>query len=124
MRLLLDSHIVLWWLDGQAFDQTATAAIAAPSTDVAVSVASVWEISLKQSLGKLQVDGDLSTSIAEANFDVLPIEARHACQAATLPFHHRDPFDRMLVVQAQIEGRTIVTRDSAFDRYDVPVLWA
>jgi PIN domain nuclease of toxin-antitoxin system len=124
MKLLLDSHAFLWWLAEDPKLQTgARQAVADPSSVVHVSAASVWELSIKASLGKLDLDGaDLVEEIAANDFVELPILARHALAAATLPRHHDDPFDRMLIAQAQVEGLTIVTRDSAFRFYGAALL--
>lgn len=120
MSLLLDTHALLWWLAGAPMADDARAAIADPGTLVAVSAASVWEIGIKRAIGKLQVDGFLEEHLEP--FEPLPISWAHATTAAALPPHHRDPFDRMLVAQAQIENLTLVTSDPAMAAYDVAVL--
>lgn len=125
MRLLLDTHAVIWFTgDPDELAPEARAAIVDAST-VAVSAASIWEISTKAALGKLRppVD-DLVDELSAWGFDLLPITPSHAWAAGDLPRHHRDPFDRMLVVQAQLEGLTIVTRDPQIARYQVSVLAA
>jgi PIN domain nuclease of toxin-antitoxin system len=122
MSLLLDTHALLWWLGGESLDPAASEAIAAPETLVVVSAASVWEAAIKARLGKLQVPESLASVVRSEGFEPLPITLAHAERAGGLPLHHRDPFDRMLVAQAQIEGLTIVTRDGTFDAYDVTVL--
>lgn len=122
MTLLLDTHTVLWWLAGEPLGAQATARIADPSVLVAVSAASVWEAGIKAVLGKLDVPEPLIHAVQRGGFEPLPISLDHADHAARLPPHHRDSFDRMLVAQAQLEGLTLVTRDPAFDPYDVPVL--
>jgi len=124
MRLLLDTHALLWWLRDEGLAVEARAAIATPRNSVFVSAANTWEISIKQSLGKLTVDGDVLKHVAQAGFDELPITLAHGIAAGQLPTHHKDPFDRMLIAQAQLEGLTVVTRDQRFRQYDVPTLAA
>ena len=126
MRLLLDAHTFLWWLaDDDALAAAARSAIADPDSVVFVSAATIWEIAIKANLGRIDVgDADLIDEIVVNVFVELPITARHARVAGSLPRHHDDPFDRMLVAQAQLEGLTCVTRDAAFARYDVAVLWS
>jgi len=121
MNLLLDTHVVLWWLMGNKLSPAASEVIGDPENMVLVSAASVWEMSIKSALGKLTVVGDLIDSIV-GEFDSLEISFEHAMAAGELPSHHRDPFDRMLIAQAIAENLTIVTRDSAFGRYNVEVL--
>jgi PIN domain nuclease of toxin-antitoxin system len=96
--------------------------IADPRADVYVSSATIWEAGIKRALGKLTIDGDLAFAITDSGFTPLSIEYRHAALAGALPPHHRDPFDRVLVAQAQLEGLTLVTRDPRLRAYDVPVL--
>ena len=122
MPLLLDTHVVLWWLASSPdLPEPVREAIAAE--DLAfVSVASVWEAGLKQSLGKLAAPENVATRIADSGFQMAPITAAHAIAASELPWHHRDPFDRILVAQARVEGLTLVTRDRFMTTYDVSVL--
>ena len=123
MRLLLDSHVVLWSL--QSPERLATEALAMitdPVNSVDVSVASLWELSIKQSIGKLTVDGDLREHLSLQSFSELPVLGEHAIAVRDLPPHHRDPFDRLLIAQARYEGLTIVTNDRVFTAYDVPIL--
>lgn len=122
MTLLLDTHALLWWLADIELTDDARSAIADPETLVAVSAVSVWEISIKRQFGKLEMSGDITSTVTEADFDLLAITADHAESAGALPPHHRDPFDRMLVAQAHTEGLTLVTRDLAFDDYDIKTL--
>ncbi|HEY2293136.1 MAG TPA: type II toxin-antitoxin system VapC family toxin [Thermoanaerobaculia bacterium] len=126
MKLLLDSHTFLWWLaEDPELRAEARQAVADPSSIVHVSAATVWELSIKAALGKLDLDGaDLVEEIEENGFVELPMTARHSLAAATLPRHHDDPFDRMLIAQARIEGLTIITRDPAFRDYEVGLLQA
>jgi PIN domain nuclease of toxin-antitoxin system len=119
VSLLLDTHVLLWWLAGDPLADGAAARIADPTERVVVSTASIWEATIKRSLGKLRIDGSLAHHAADAGFELLPVLADHAEAAGGLPHHHRDPFDRMLVAQATAERLTVVTRDPAFRSYDV-----
>lgn len=121
MNLLLDTCTLLWWMDGDPVSAEAAEAIANPDNGVWVSAASIWEISIKQSIGKLAVRGDLDAAVDE-DFEHLPISTAHARLAGRLPRHHRDPFDRMLVAQAQAQGLTLVTRDRNIRKYDASFL--
>ena len=89
-----------------------------------MSAASVWEIAIKRALGKLDIPKDFLAALGETGFDPLPVTWEHGLLAGSLPAHHQDPFDRMLVAQAQLEGLTVVTRDPSFGHYAVPVLAA
>jgi PIN domain nuclease of toxin-antitoxin system len=122
VRLLLDTHALLWWLADDPLSDEATGCIADPGNAVAVSAASAWEISVKSALGKLRFEGSIVDHVEASGFDPLPVSLRHAERAGALPLHHRDPFDRMLVAQAQAEGMVLVTRDVAFGAYDVELL--
>lgn len=126
MNLLLDTHAFLWWLmDDESLGGKARQAIADPESLVHVSAVSLWEIAIKQALGKLHVDSpDLAAEIPNNGFVELPVSGRHALAAGALPRHHDDPFDRMLVAQARLAGLVLVTRDGALDAYDVPRLRA
>jgi PIN domain nuclease of toxin-antitoxin system len=123
--LLLDPHAVLWWLadDGQLSDQ-ARRAIADPANEVLISAASIWEIEVKRAAGRLDAPGELLEDLDRARIDALPLLAVDAVTAARLPLHHRDPFDRMVVAQAQRLAATVVSRDRAFAAYGVGVLQA
>ena len=119
-RLLLDTHAFLWSLtEPQRLSQRTRAVIEDPRSEVFVSSISGWEIALKRALGKLQAPDNLEASIKKQGFTPLPLTFHHAEQAGALPPHHGDPFDRMLVAQAQIEGLIVVTRDRHISRYDV-----
>ena len=123
MRLLLDTRVLLWWLaDDPLLPPQAAAAIADGETSVAVSAASVWEIAIKKAIGRLEAPDDLLDALAANDFDPLSISHAHALAAGALPAHHDDPFDRMLIAQAQAEGFTLVTADERFPRYDVALL--
>ncbi len=125
MKLLLDSHAYLWWLgDHPKLSPAARAALADPANVVLVSAASIWELEIKRALGRLDVgDADLVGEIDANRFIELPVHARHASAAARLPSHHDDPFDRLLIAQAQLEGMICVTRDRIFQRYGAATLW-
>lgn len=123
MRLLLDSQVVLWSLESpERLPTEAVAAITDPANSVDVSVASLWELAIKQSIGKLKVDGDLRKHLTQQSFSELPVLGEHALAVRDLPLHHRDPFDRLLIAQAMCEGLTVVTSNRAFAVYDVPIL--
>ena len=122
MRLLLDSHVVLWWLDDNpALGRACRQAIA--DAEVAyVSVVSPWELGIKRALGRLSYPDGLLRRLAESGFELLAISGTHAETAPELPLHHRDPFDRMLIAQAQSERLTIATADGSFGAYDVELI--
>ncbi len=124
-RILLDSHVFLWWMaDDRKLKAEARAAIASPSALVHVSAATIWEIAIKARLGKVSPGTpSLSGEIAANGFVELPVLARHAESAGSLPPHHDDPFDRMLIAQSQLEGLTIVTHDKRFAPYKPQILW-
>jgi PIN domain nuclease of toxin-antitoxin system len=123
VRLLLDTHAFLWWLqDDSRLSATARRVISDPASTVFVSAASVWEAAIKASLGKLKIEADLPEEISANGFVELPIAAHHAWRARKLPRHHDDPFDRMLVAQAGMEELTVVTHDPAFRGYAIPLL--
>ena len=125
MSLLLDTRVFLWWLgEPSRLPGEVTAAIADPGILVHVSAASAWEISIKRSLGRLDLrDEEFSYGMQESGFSELPVTAAHALAAGALPPHHRDPFDRMLVAQAASESMRLVTHDSAMAAYGVDILW-
>lgn len=125
MRLLLDTHIFLWWLsDWERISEPARAAIADPGNEVFVSAVSGWEIGIKKAKGRLVAPDDLAAVVDEKRFEHLPLTFAHAERAAALPSHHRDPFDRMLIAQAQAEGLVLVTRDSRMADYEVATMRA
>jgi len=128
MRLLLDTHALLWWLDGdRRLSRRARTAIGDVENTVFVSAASAWEITTKNRLGKLPGAADVAADVAGAvsgqGFAPLDITIVHAQRAGRLPGEHRDPFDRMLIAQSQVEDLQIVTDDSVFDAYGVERLW-
>ena len=124
-RLLLDTHVLLWSLtEPQRLSQRAREALEDPRSEVFVSSISGWEIAVKHALGKLQAPDDLEAGIKQQGFTPLSLTFRHAEQAGALPPHHGDPFDRMLVAQAQLEGLIVITRDRHISRYDVRTMSA
>ena len=124
MSLLLDTHVVLWWLEGTRLADAVIDRIADPGELVVVSAASIWEASIKAALGQLDMPEALGDAVLEEGFEPLPVTFAHAEDAGQLPPHHRDPFDRMLVAQALAENLTIVTHDPAFGPYGVNLLQA
>jgi PIN domain nuclease of toxin-antitoxin system len=124
MNLLLDTHVVVWWLTGSSELSVDVRDLLRTEPSVYVSAATPWEISIKQSLGKIHGPGDLAERARDCQFRPLPVTASHGVRAGHLPALHRDPFDRVLVAQAQIENLTLVTRDKWIPQYDVPVMAA
>jgi PIN domain nuclease of toxin-antitoxin system len=126
--MLLDTHAFLWWIAGdERLSRRAAQAIADGGNEIFVSAASIWEIAIKGRLGRLGIPGDpgafIGGQIVENAFRGLPIDAAHALRIWSLPDHHQDPFDRMLVAQAQVEGLKLVSRDPLVAKYDVEVIW-
>lgn len=122
-RLLLDSHTLLWSLQGgQRLRPETYDAIHDPGNEVFVSVVAVWELAIKRVSGKLEAPDNLEASVIGQGYANLPVTFRHAELAAALPLLHRDPFDRMLIAQAQAEGLTLVTDDSQITRYGVHIM--
>ena len=119
-RLLLDTRVLLWWLsDDPQLGQATRRAISDPRNHVYVSAASAWEISIKKSLGKLSAPDDMDSIVDDEGFDSLAISFFHGEQAGMLPEYHKDPFDRMLIAQAQSEGLILVTSDRKIDNYGI-----
>ena len=124
MKLLLDTHVVLALFSSDyRISPAAREAMEQPDAQLIASVVNVWEIAIKRSIGKLKAPDDVIERIDEAGARILTITPQHAHATGELPFHHRDPFDRLLIAQAQLEGCAIVTGDSAFTAYDVHVVW-
>jgi PIN domain nuclease of toxin-antitoxin system len=124
VRLLLDTHVLLWWLaDDDRLPEGAQEAVNT-AQEVRLSAASVWEIAIKHTLGRLDVPDDYLVAVDAGEIGLLPITGQHAEIAGALPRHHDDPFDRMLVAQARAEELTLVTADRRLVDYDVPVLLA
>ena len=128
MRVLLDTHTFLWFLlEDPQLSSTAGDVIIDPTNDIEVSPATYWEIAIKISLGKYALpepyDIFIEREIATNDFHILPIEPKHTAVLTTLPLHHRDPFDRLLIAQAMVEAIPILSVDPAFDAYPVTRLW-
>lgn len=124
MKLLLDTDAVLWWLtDDGRFGEAAARAVADETNQVLLSAAVVWEVAIKSSLGKLTAPDDIAPTLLGAGARPLPITLEHAAAVRDLPWHHGDPFDRLLIAQAAIEGATLISHDEPLRRYGVPVMW-
>jgi PIN domain nuclease of toxin-antitoxin system len=128
VRVLLDTHVWLWWLTSpELLSPPAHDVLKRGSNELILSAASCWEIAIKHSLGKLKLpespDRLIPRTAAEGGVELLPVSPAHALRVASLPLHHRDPFDRLLIAQAQAENLAIVTRDPMFKLYDVGVRW-
>jgi len=123
-RLLLDTHVLLWWLEDSDELSYGLKDQIDSELEVYVSAATIWELAIKTSLGKLQLPDDLTELIDASGLSELPIRFRHTDVAGRLPAVHRDPFDRMLIAQALTERLTLVTRDELIHQYDVPLLKA
>jgi PIN domain nuclease of toxin-antitoxin system len=127
MELLLDTHTFLWFINGDAELSSKAKSYIEDSTNTKyISVASFWEMAIKVSLGKLELEmpfSDLKTYTAQNNFTILPITFEHTIALTNLEFHHRDPFDRLMIAQALTDQLSIITRDAAFGDYSVKVLW-
>jgi PIN domain nuclease of toxin-antitoxin system len=124
VRLLLDTHTLLALLSADyRLSPAARTAMERPDARLIVSAVSVWEIAIKRAIGKLRAPDDVLARIEEAGGELLSITPRHAHATAALPLHHRDPFDRLLIAQAQLERCAIVSGDGAFPAYDVSVVW-
>lgn len=128
MRLLLDTHTLLWWATDRARLSPVALAVCEDASNVLLlSVVSVWEMQIKTQLGKLTLTIPLATLIdREVNTNgmtLLPVELEHVLALDTLPAYHKDPFDRLLIAQAQLEGAILVTTDGVFARYDISRLW-
>lgn len=129
MRFLLDTHCFLWWLTHpERLSSEAVGIIADRNNEILVSVASSWEIAIKYSLGKLPLPSPpeqyIPSCLHRCGFGTLHIEHVHALRSAALPMHHRDPFDRLLIAQGQIEKTSIITVDRKFASYKVKIVWA
>jgi PIN domain nuclease of toxin-antitoxin system len=125
MRLLLDSHVVLWLMTADpAVPRETVVELFDETNELLVSAASIWELEVKRLKGKLAAPDDLLDRAKRAGFRFLDITSQHGLDAARLPLHHRDPFDRMLVAQAQAEAATLVTHDATLSAYDVPIMRA
>jgi PIN domain nuclease of toxin-antitoxin system len=124
LRLLLDTHVVLAWLLGDSdLGPRAGRQLEDDSNQLIVSAVVVWEVAIKRALGKLEVPMTFVADVVQSDALKLPVTLQHAAGVEYLPQHHRDPFDRLLISQARIEGMTLVSSDTTMQAYDVPVLW-
>lgn len=122
MRVLLDSHVALWWLEDSGSLGVRCRELIELADEAFFSAVTSWELGIKRALGKLTMPDGLADALASGGFLPLPISAQHAERAPGLPLHHRDPFDRMLIAQAQLEALALISADSSFDPYDVEVV--
>ena len=128
MRLLLDTHALMWFLlDAQRLSSQARTLMVDLSNELWVSPASLWELAIKISLGKYALEKDFRTffdeQLEDNRLEILPITVRHAAAVATLPFHHRDPFDRLIIAQAVVEQVPVLSADATFDSYPIARIW-
>ena len=125
MRLLLDTHLLVWWFVDRRISQRATELIRDPANQLYASAASVWEVAIKAALGKIEVKPDaLLAGLRDGGFQELAVSSRHAAQAGLLPMHHRDPFDRLLVSQSLCESMSLLTDDRVLAVYGPAVIVA
>jgi PIN domain nuclease of toxin-antitoxin system len=126
MRILIDSHTFYWWAENKSqLSPLAREILADPETKAVLSLATLWELSLKHDRLKMSDDFDRLLDLIDSELGavLLPVELTHIRRSATLPWHHRDPFDRILIAQALVENLSILTVDSKIARYQVPVIW-
>lgn len=122
-RLLLDTHVFLWWLNDDArLGNSIREKLSDPKNEIYVSAVSGWEISIKRDIGKLHAPENLNELVEAAGFEHLPINFFHGERAGSLPIHHRDSFDRMLIAQAQAEGLDVVTSDKIMSKYGIHII--
>lgn len=123
MQILLDTHILIWFLEGNNLLSTKRQKLLSQAqNDVYISIASLWELAIKISIGKITLSKSLFQVIQQLgveNIEILPILPQHVLQVETMPFHHRDPFDRIIIAQAQVENLTIISDDTEFANYSV-----
>lgn len=125
MKLLLDTHVVLWLLaDNQRLGPGIRTVISEAAGGVYVSVICLWELKIKAGLGKLTLPEGFNRTVMDSGLSVIPVDSRHVDALDRLSWHHRDPFDRMLIAQALVEGLTLVSADRMIGLYDAPVLWS
>lgn len=124
MKLILDTHAALWWLaDDDRMGNDAARQLTDETNQVLLSATVVWEVAIKRGLGKLTAPEDLVPTLLNGGARPLPVTLDHAAGVESLPWHHRDPFDRMLIAQALAEGASLVTRDRVFRPYGVSLVW-
>jgi PIN domain nuclease of toxin-antitoxin system len=121
VNLLLDTHAFIWWDENRL--PAGVTRLIQEADAVYVSAVSAWEIAIKSALGKIAVRGTVAAAVDDYGFSPLPVTIEHADAVRALPAHHKDPFDRLLVAQARIEGLTLVSHDAAFGAYGIPVRW-
>jgi PIN domain nuclease of toxin-antitoxin system len=124
VRLLLDSHVALWWLGDEAWLADEARSSISSADQVFVSVVTPWELGIKRASGKIALPDDLVQQLHAAGFEILPISVEDAVAAPALPIHHGDPFDRMLIAQAKNEKLTVVSADHQFKMYDIELIEA
>lgn len=125
MRLLLDTHLLVWWFVDRRISQRATELIRDPANQLYASAASVWEVAIKAALGKIEVKPEaLLAGLRDGGFQELAVSSRHATQVGLLPMHHRDPFDRLLVSQSLCESMSLLTNDRTLAAYGPTVIVA
>jgi PIN domain nuclease of toxin-antitoxin system len=124
-RLLVDTNVAVWLLLGEraSVSPAAQAALTDERNSISISAVSVWEIAIKRSLGKLQVEAGWARALIGLDFDPMPVTSEHAALVEHLPWHHRDPFDRLLVAQASHEDHALVSADARMTAYDVEIVW-
>lgn len=128
MRLLLDTHAFLWFItDDPKLSATAKSAVADADNEILVSPASYWEVAIKVSIGKYPLstpyEAFITRGIDDNDFAILPIDPKHTAALTNLPFHHRDPFDRLIIAQAMVEQISVISGDSVFDAYPITRIW-
>ncbi|MDM8532729.1 type II toxin-antitoxin system VapC family toxin [Anaerolineales bacterium HSG25] len=128
MKLLLDTHALIWFIKGdRRLSATARTLIETPENQRLVSTATLWEIAIKMSIGKLEMnvsfDQLIPSQLVSNDMTILPITVPHLKKLVELPFHHRDPFDRLLIAQSVVETIPLISRDSHFETYDIQCLW-
>jgi PIN domain nuclease of toxin-antitoxin system len=124
LKVLLDTHAALWWLgDDERLGSTSAALLDDASNDVLLSAAVVWEVAIKRSLGKLKAPDGFASTLIGAGASALPVTIAHAEAVELLEWHHRDPFDRMLIVQAAVEQAVLISNNQALLPYGVPLVW-
>jgi len=122
-RLLLDTHVFLWWKENNPRLETSAREAISNAEVVFISAASAWEIAIKSALGRVRLPASFAEGVTESGFVELPVGFSHAAAVQLLPMHHTDPFDRMLVAQSTVEGLVIVTHDRAMEPYRRPIIW-
>ena len=124
MKLILDTHAAVWWLSDDArLGVEAIRHLGDDTNQVLLSAAVVWEVAIKRSLGKLEVPDGFAPTLLSAGAQPLAVTLDHAAAVEALPWHHRDPFDRLLVAQTRVEGATLISRDASLGRYDISIVW-